>query len=832
MSAAISISKPSVLGAFRNIGKGLYNLTAKLAGYNAASPTATTRVGGRIGTNTNSTWASLQRVGMQFTAEMVAKNSAIGAAYLSQRINYCSSLITYIPATGDTGLDAEITNYLHDSDGCGGAFSTMGVDCSMQDAFSRTADIETPVRGDAGLIWWRDDSGDLRLLEFSADQLGEIYNYQPPRSCSIGRNAKGDVCEVAGNDCIYFAGRYFRGADAVAYKIFERNNSWYGNPQIYAASDVLFFRDPASFRGIRGVTKFANALEHMQKGEDMLQAALASAQRQARTAGRVFNNSGSPAGDYESVNIQGDPALGNMVKYFEREPGGPNVEYFYNGDSAEFVNPTAPGPEIIQGVETADERVAIALGMNYAFLISATKVGGAPSRLEIEKADKELQRIQNTIHRPKLNKIRDVVLMDASNRGLIRRPFGMTKEKFLRGNWMLPISPSVDAFYDAKENISMVRAGLESAQDVIAETNRNWEDVLLKGKQWAMRCSMMRQDGNAELAKTISPITGQPYNADLTAQDIAQTSDNPQQAAAAENIQQGKPAEGQTAPKPAAAMAEWDESKHKRADDGKFGEGGGGAKKEEESKPAPSGKTSIGGHTHKLQPNEIKGEHADMKRTVFNAASSAADEITKARPDLGGYAQRKIGALNPDSPLKSFMQAAEDISALGEHAKNGTDIYGDPVKGAKQTPAPAPAKGGEKPASPNESAAKTGDTKAHDSGNWGDFTKLLTNGTEIQNGTEKPIEGKEGYSTAIAKRPEKPQGRRASPIVSEPVAVLLHGGKIVGAFGGDTVAINPEHRGNGLSKHLYQRREELGPLHSQNFSPAGKAANRHLRRSG
>ncbi|NCX61642.1 MAG: hypothetical protein EBW84_02770 [Betaproteobacteria bacterium] len=44
----------------------------------------------------------------------------------------------------------------------------MGVDCSMQDAFSRTADIETPVRGDAGLIFWRDAMGDLRLIELIA----------------------------------------------------------------------------------------------------------------------------------------------------------------------------------------------------------------------------------------------------------------------------------------------------------------------------------------------------------------------------------------------------------------------------------------------------------------------------------------------------------------------------------------------------------------------------------------------------------------------------------------------------------------------------------------
>jgi capsid protein len=386
----------------------------------------------------------------------------------------------------------------------------------------------------------------LRLIEFSADQLGEVYQFTMPRPCSLSRDAVGQLYESSGSDCIYFAGRYFRGADCIAYRIYERTNAWYGNPQIYDANDVIYFRDPASFRGVRGVTKFANALQHMQKGEDMLQAALSSAQRQARTAGRVFNNSGGPADGYGSEVMTGDPALGgNTIKYFEREPGGPMIEYFYNGDSAEFVNPTAPGPELIAGVETSDERVAISLGLNYAFLISATKVGGAPSRLEIEKADKEIQRIQRTIHRPRLNTIRDRVLMDALHRGIIRKPFGMPREQFLRGNWQLPISPSVDAFYDAKENISMVRAGMEAAQDVIAETNRNWEDVLEKNAQWAMKCSMVRQDANKQLIAA-------GYKPDITAADIAQNSDNPQQSAAAENIEQGKPAAGGSQPQATA----------------------------------------------------------------------------------------------------------------------------------------------------------------------------------------------------------------------------------------------------------------------------------------
>lgn len=523
-------------GALRNVGVGIYRATAKFAGYNAAIPTNTTQMGGRVGTNSNSTFASMQRVGMNFTAELVAKNSAIGAAYLSQRQNYCSSQLTYIPSTGDTGLDAEIKQYLHGYDGFGGVFSEMGAACSMQDAFMRTADQELPVRGDSGLIFWRDAQGNLRLLEFSADQLGEIYSFTNPRTCGLSRNSAGQIVESSnGTPCVYFAGIYMSGADVIAYKIYERTSSFYGNPTIYESSDVIFFKDPASFRGIRGVTIFANALEHMQKGEDMLSAALSSAQRQARTAFYVTNGRGGPDESSYETDVFDD----GTTSYRERVPGGPLVEYGYTGETMAAVSPTTPGPEIIQGVETADERVAIALRTNYAFLISCTKVGGAPSRLEVEKANKEFQRIQNTIHRPRLRRIIDVVLMDAMRKGDLQPPQGMTAEQFKRGRWQLPISPSVDAFYDAKENIAMMRSGLESAQDIIAETNRNADEVLEKSKQWAVACSMAVQDANKELKAA-------GYTGDVTAMDIAQVSDNPQQAAQAEIDPMGNPANKET----------------------------------------------------------------------------------------------------------------------------------------------------------------------------------------------------------------------------------------------------------------------------------------------
>jgi len=153
----------------------------------------------------------------------------------------------------------------------------------------------------------------------------------------------------------------------------------------------------------------------------------------------------------------------------------------------------------------------------------------------VEKADKEFQRIQNTIHRPHLRTIADMVLLDAMQRGLIVPPRGMTSAQFKQGRWMLPVSPSVDAFYDCKENIDMVRAGLEAPQDIIAETNRNADDVLRKTGEWAIKVQMTRQDANAKLEQTISPITGQPYKGEVTAMDIAQVTDNPPQQPAQES---------------------------------------------------------------------------------------------------------------------------------------------------------------------------------------------------------------------------------------------------------------------------------------------------------
>jgi hypothetical protein len=162
------------------------------------------------------------------------------------------------------------------------------------------------------------------------------------------------------------------------------------------------------------------------------------------------------------------------------------------------------------------------------------------------------------------------------------------------------------------------------------------------------------EDANRELVK-------QGYKPTVTAQDVAQVSDNPQSAAQAENLLDGKPTtisdsstksdtveQTSTAPKP-AAMADWDESKHKRADDVKFGEGGGGG----------------GGDKHR-DAEHASPSNNEMPKENKKAQARRADIISKSKPAKEQEYYHGTAASNVESILKDGIQPTDNT--MGFHA--------------------------------------------------------------------------------------------------------------------------------------------------------------------
>jgi hypothetical protein len=596
---------------------------AVLSNYRAGQPSRTGQLYNWYGTNPNSVVAQIERVNMQFTGEFMIKNCPFASAYSEVRKMYCTPL-KWIPNTGDAALNNELSSYLQTQ------WEDAGDNCSIFDAISRTFDVEMPARGDAGMILFRDaEAGRLRYLEFSADQLGELWSFNVPFGDPI-------------DGTTYFAGIYTRNTNGqvVAYKIYERGfNQIYTNPQIYAACDVIFVKT-GPFRGIRGITDFHAAIQSVEKGDRFLQNAMDAATKQASIASVIRNERGAPdEGTYDT-----DTAYDGTLTYVQRAMDGAVTEYQYKGDEMVMNQVAMPGQEVLDGYDKALEQGCLALGFPFSFIINATKVGGAPSRLEIEKATKKIDALIR-YRIPFLNRIARTEILDAMSRGKFPKSANL-----LNGHWQFPKSPTADAFRDSASDIDALRYGLSSPQRICAQYNENFDDVIREKADSVLRANQELARINAELA---------PLNLKAGISDIMASSENPAQTAQAEQVDtqtdKGIP------PEKKAVAAEFDESKHPRADDGKFGSGGAKSTKDDKHEDPNAS-----------NPKNTSSGYSESSRTVRSA-------VDKSFGDRSGISPESAASLMKGR-VKSEMMDWIDANIAGDPGSEAGEILRSSLK--------------------------------------------------------------------------------------------------------------------------------------------------------
>ena len=487
---------------------------ATMASYDGAMPDKTRQMSNRIGTNPNSAYAQQQRVTLMWQAEDLVKNSDWVSVCYSLK-QYCQP-IGYLAQTGDPALDSEVNQYMRE------VMKRGGINQSALQAFSCAAHVEMPVRGDS-IMERYDDETQLRFIVRCADQIGELYRFVNPASYGAEAFVQPPAPEVR-----YIAGIFIapNGMNE-AFKIYERGyNQTYLNPQIVPACNVIYFQDNL-FDGHRGVTKFAPAIQSIQKRNKIWQSGMDSMAIQSKIAAIASNASGSPDPlDYETTtNSDG------TITYTEKMADGAVVKYqFTDGDSYQFMKSEAPGAALLQGLDYSDERTCLSLGFPKAFLISARDGGGAPTRFDMSRAGREIMRLRNDVYLPRLEKMAYLFLMDGIARKKLPARAGV-----LNGNWHWPSLPSADSFRDDQSDIKAIRAGITTRTAVIARNgDGTFEDVLTRNMEEAIAVEKAAQDANRILASM-------GYKPNITVSDIAQSTDNPLQLQQAEDLTNGKP---------------------------------------------------------------------------------------------------------------------------------------------------------------------------------------------------------------------------------------------------------------------------------------------------
>ncbi len=483
--------------------------TAVLAGYEGARPNKSFNSPTRIGTNPNSTVAQLQRTRLSLQGEEIIKNTAFGRNYVNKRRMYCSSGISWHPDTGDAATNKLVSDYCNDQ------WKRMGVNSSMQQAFALCADAFLPQYGDCALRWIRSEEGnpnsDLRLLAITGDRIGEVYRYVAP---------------VVKNGVTYYCGLYFNGPNIAQYKIYERwYDTTYIRPENIDAADIIFFIDGID-GGVRGVSLFSACVDDIRSNHAILKSTMDTMQQQSKIAAIASNNSGA-APDYSydtQINTDG------TVEYQETFADGAVMRYQFNGDSYQVLRAEHPSQDFIGALRYLDQRGSLACGFPYEFLFSGAESGGAPFRGSFDAAGGEITRLREDVHRPRLDVIAYITIMDGVDRRQLPAKAGITK-----GAWQFKTLPSADSFRDDKSAVAAMRAGITSPQRVIASSlGTTAEAILSETKEWAIMCAKTVEDANRELVRL-------GYKPTVTAADIAQVSDNPLQAAQSENLIEGKP---------------------------------------------------------------------------------------------------------------------------------------------------------------------------------------------------------------------------------------------------------------------------------------------------
>jgi len=465
---------------------------AKWAGFNAAEKNKTQKQADRSGTNPDSLAANRQRIQLSLEGENAVKNTPFGRNYVQKRRMYCSGQISWSPDTGDAALDEFVAARLHEE------WQKMGVECSMYDAFSRVADVHLPVSGDAMLRWYRDENG-LKLLEITSDRIGEPWGSQD---------------ETPDDGSYYRSGLYWQGPRVVGYKIYQRGEgNSYEKPERVDAAECIFFKDDI-FGGSRGISIFSAALEDVNSRYQILKATKDTMLQQSKVAAIARNNSGAPSEfDYQTV----APTNVDTIDYVESFADGAVVKYQFNGDSYQVLKGEHPSDSFLKGLKYVDAQACLAVGMPYEFLFTAQDSGGAPSRLAIEIASREITRIRERVHRPRLDKIAYVTIMDLVNRKELPNNPNIT-----RGAWQFGTLPTADAFRDAASDIKDVRFGFKTLGDVIsANSGRTYPVVLRRTMQEAIAKHKAVQDANRALEEA-------GYEATITLEDIGALFDNPQ----------------------------------------------------------------------------------------------------------------------------------------------------------------------------------------------------------------------------------------------------------------------------------------------------------------
>jgi hypothetical protein len=161
---------------------------------------------------------------------------------------------------------------------------------------------------------------------------------------------------------------------------------------------------------------------------------------------------------------------GQRAKLESVDPG--TMNYLSPGEKMEMFENSRPTGAFGEFVRLVQSHICMSVGLPYGFSFDADK-SGPMARMEAEMADRTFARWRRLLETQFLDRIKNIVLLDAASRGLIP-----DNEYLLDGRWGWPRKASIDYGREARADIDLWKAGLKTAAQIYSEGGEDYEEAL------------------------------------------------------------------------------------------------------------------------------------------------------------------------------------------------------------------------------------------------------------------------------------------------------------------------------------------------------------------
>lgn len=417
-----------------------------------------------------------ERLSLIRAARDLADNFPPVRSLLLKFATYVSGRIAYQARTGDHEVDTKIEKY----------WQKWTNECDFLGRHNFTTLLQLAVTamlrdGDCGFIIVRDGE-DLKLQSVEADRIGSPYD-------------RTDTDKYIGGINVDDYGR------PVSYTIFTRTiNNQYISPVDIVAKEFIHLFDAARLDEYRGRSAFATALNATRDLQEAIKAEVQAIKYASYQSGVITTESGAAdAGDYFARGNSNDQ--GQVARLQSLDPG--TVNYLGSGEKMEMFKSDRPTGAFGEFIRLIQAHICMAVGLPYGFAFDADK-SGPMARMEAAMAERTFLRWRGLLEGKFLDRIKNIILLDAAARGLIP-----DSEFLLDGRWCWPAKVSIDYGREANADINLWKAGLKTAGQIYSDMGEDYEEALrARAKESAMIVSLANEmDIPAEyISDSIIPI--------------------------------------------------------------------------------------------------------------------------------------------------------------------------------------------------------------------------------------------------------------------------------------------------------------------------------------